>query len=1254
MVTAIILAITAISIPIYLNSRNEAHDTKARENIEHVGNQAASRLIRDRAFTYSEYRTPQVLADTIMSEDPSYDLVPLSDGDGEYRYISEYVDDTGNKDAIGVGINDDGALVLATMSGSGRCWMLVHDPAFASDAGFSFAEADPNFCGWTEGWATNDGVVSPDGPVAANATLPIAFRGDPSDPAELFNLNDYVTLPSGAGISVFSILADSQLQEASPQLAAFNPGTGELSFEAPLGVSNATFTLDYQVTLPDMDNASDTGRLTFRIGTPPITALGVTLTCDTAPYEANNIPYGHLVLCTADTGEFTPAGFIWSAPGAAPFDCDNQASCLLTRSNADSLDVSVEVVDLSGPDPDNPISDAATLVFTAHAPLVTLECASDVSYASPATCTAIASDPNQEVLSYLWSIDADDTGANLLSSPFCEPSGLNTCTVRVDRPTTDAPVSVRVTVQDPLELTNETPATAEINFVNLAPSEPLVSCDRAAPHGTNLTCTVSGATDPEGEELTYAWELVSDDVSGRGDLPTIVSDCDDSTTCTFTYPNPVDRVNVKVIATDLHGASSDDDTTVLFTNSAPEITNVVCSSPHEYSMDQTTCAVTVADDPEGDPYTISWSQVGATPSTCGDTETCEFTRSTPGAATTTVTVTDSWGASSSRTATAVFANYPPNATLTCDRTSTNKKGNPTVTCTAQVSDAGNTFTYDFTPSPDQLGMEVTQTASSSSYAVVVAPSGETGTWTPQVTITDPHGASVTVSGPPITVFDADPSLSLEGCTVNTNSWCQVRAIVSDPDDDNAQVNWPAAGEGGVPTGTDRQSCSDPAAATKNDPSGAVFQPVTCQYRRTSSGTHTITVSATSGGKTVSNTANITFLNQSPSLAVTVVSGNCDDAGHSGTSRACTLRATASDPEPGTLTFTFPTIPGLSRSGACNGSVSHAGGTNVTRDCTYTWSVPDSSAANRTRPPESSSWTLRANPLNKAVTVRDADGATTTKTTPSGFRYRAIANREAPSVSITCSAPGYGSVSGSGTLAVGYGIQVTCAVSASDPDGISHTSWGVSGDFGLQRTSCGANPYQSSCSMAGGGETVQVVGSARDFYCAVKRCATNGSDGSRGAQSGTIQIQWEEAPLPYTGPGGPPTPPGAPGPGNQSCISATPTTQTLGQSATTVSWNAEARVNHSNCGSGNAEVWIKGDVPWGTNPNHVSGSIHRAVDVWHVYNRTCVTRTERATITVHVKKFGVTHSRTTYLDIQVPKRTSGCGGGGGGGGPQLPV
>src|SRR5690606_12197727 len=155
-----------------------------------------------------------------------------------------------------------------------------------------------------------------------------------------------------------------------------------------------------------------------------------------------------------------------------------------------------------GPDPDNPISDAATLVFTAHAPLVTLECASDVSYASPATCTAIASDPNQEVLSYLWSIDADDTGANLLSSPFCGPSGLNTCTVRVDRPTTDAPVSVRVTVQDPLELTNETPATAEINFVNLAPSEPLVSCDRAAPHGTNLTCTVSGATDPEGEELT--------------------------------------------------------------------------------------------------------------------------------------------------------------------------------------------------------------------------------------------------------------------------------------------------------------------------------------------------------------------------------------------------------------------------------------------------------------------------------------------------------------------------------------------------------------------------------------------------------------------------------------------------------------------------------------------------------------------------------------------------------------------------------
>src|SRR5690606_34091635 len=161
----------------------------------------------------------------------------------------------------------------------------------------------------------------------------------------------------------------------------------------------------------------------------------------------------------------------------------------------------------------------------------------------------------------------------------------------------------------------------------------------------------------------------------------------------------------------------------------------------------------------------------ATPDTCGNSDTCAFTRSVPGAATTTLTVTDSWGATATRTATTVFDNYPPEVSLTCDRTSTNKKGNPTITCTADVSDAGNSFTYDFAPSPSQLGIEVAQTVSASSFAVQISPTGEVGTWSPQVTVTDAHGSTVTASGPPISVVDAPATLSLTGCTVDTNEWC---------------------------------------------------------------------------------------------------------------------------------------------------------------------------------------------------------------------------------------------------------------------------------------------------------------------------------------------------------------------------------------------------------------------------------------------------------------------------------------------------
>src|SRR5688572_12752865 len=85
----LILALLSIAIPIYLNGRNESFDTKARENVEHLVNQAESRLIRDRGDSFLLYGNPDALVDVLVKEDPSLEgrIVPLKGakdgGDGE-------------------------------------------------------------------------------------------------------------------------------------------------------------------------------------------------------------------------------------------------------------------------------------------------------------------------------------------------------------------------------------------------------------------------------------------------------------------------------------------------------------------------------------------------------------------------------------------------------------------------------------------------------------------------------------------------------------------------------------------------------------------------------------------------------------------------------------------------------------------------------------------------------------------------------------------------------------------------------------------------------------------------------------------------------------------------------------------------------------------------------------------------------------------------------------------------------------------
>lgn len=275
---AIILVLASVSVAVYLNSRNEAYDTKAREHLEQAANQASARLISDRHYTYASYGGPTNLAQRLLTEDPALNLVPLAGGSepDTPKYLSDYVASTGDYSAVGVAIGDNGAVVFSALSESGRCWMLRHDPAGkTSNPGMVFAQGNPETCGWAASWASDSTGDLNQPPIAANGTRSVPVGGGAS-----FSLAEYASDPDGGPNPLtFTILPSSEVT-----LDSFDPNTGAVSFTAPDGVTNASYALDYEVS---DGAASDSGRITLTIDSFTPTGLVVDLVCsEEAPYGA--------------------------------------------------------------------------------------------------------------------------------------------------------------------------------------------------------------------------------------------------------------------------------------------------------------------------------------------------------------------------------------------------------------------------------------------------------------------------------------------------------------------------------------------------------------------------------------------------------------------------------------------------------------------------------------------------------------------------------------------------------------------------------------------------------------------------------------------------------------------------------------------------------------------------------------------------------------------------------------------------------
>ncbi|MFG0332654.1 MAG: Ig-like domain-containing protein, partial [Maioricimonas sp. JB049] len=911
----ILYSLIAIAIPVYLNGLNESFDTRARENVEIVVNQAETRLIRDRGDSFSLYGSSDTIADVLALDEPAVadKLVPLDPSDPA-------VDNPGQ---IGIGITPDGHLVVAALAETDRCWYVVVDPT--RDGGGDEFHDQVGPCPGVALAAPN--VDGNQFPIATDTTISLA----PGDTVNFDLITDGYAFdpdakPSPLTVTAVELPTDGTLTiDPNGPVEYTAPNTADLAvtftYRADDGCTEAdcgTFPKP-SATQVAVGQAQATGTITFVTATPTAGAFTIGLNCGVdidASTPGIQVPYGQNADCTATVVDSAAPDmtFTWDIisldPAVAidPYDCSStdtsdpfSGTCRFTTNGATEAIVNVTGTDSLGEE----ATTAETIQFVNVAPTVSVTCDNNVSYADTSWCSVDAHDGNGDPLTYNWTVASGTAGVDVTSVCTSSP----TCGVTVARTAPGNGVNppwtadVDVTVDDGSGPVG--PASTAINFINLAPTAPVVRCGEPVPYTQQMTCEVSGSSDPEGEPVTYSWELTP-----QGD-DTVTPNNGTGTTITFDYdPNtaPLEPVTVVATADDGYGGTSSDNEQVTYLNEAPTIESVVCEDNPETYSEKVTCTAT-ASDPEGETLTYQWTTPGSVGNegcaTAENNDDCRFTRPDPGTVEADVTVTDPYGASSSRIGTAVFINNPPAVNVTCDRTRTNKAGDPTVRCTATVSSPSpvGSLTFNWTDSDNQLGID-----GCTAQQCTVVPTGTVGTFEPAVEVTDPYGETATGTGPGIEFFDAEPTVSSTGCNAVSNhapattsqTNCTITVRVSDADDATATVNWPGTLGTGVTrvcgatstvtaNGTATTSCSyraemGPATGFVSDTTRLVIVPITA---------------TTAGTTSDPDLANASFSNQ-PARILSGGTTSCSaDNGDN-----CQFNIRAEDPEGGSVVYSW--------------------------------------------------------------------------------------------------------------------------------------------------------------------------------------------------------------------------------------------------------------------------------------------------------------------------------------------------------------